>query len=169
MCRMTPIVVDTDVVSFLFKNDSRAQLYLPLLRNHELLVSFTTEAELEQWILLAKWGADRIQRFRAFMTGFVAMPSLDCRNCLALRRLPGHPQSEGLLWRAQSKPPELCLVRVELMQVLPSWCATFIKRRGATGITVIQKAMRFHFESGEKPGCQTQACVSSKEARELGL
>jgi predicted nucleic acid-binding protein len=25
---MTPIVVDTDVVSFLFKNDSRVQLYL---------------------------------------------------------------------------------------------------------------------------------------------
>jgi tRNA(fMet)-specific endonuclease VapC len=44
---MTPIVVDTDVVSFLFKNDSRAQLYLPLLRNHELLISFMTEAELE--------------------------------------------------------------------------------------------------------------------------
>jgi len=95
---MTPIVVDTDVVSFLFKNDSRAQLYLPLLRNHELLVSFTTEAELEQWILLAKWGADRIQRFRAFITGFVA-----------LRCLPGHPQSEGLPWRSQSKPSELCL------------------------------------------------------------
>jgi len=28
---MTPVVVDTDVVSFLFKNDSRAQRYLPLL------------------------------------------------------------------------------------------------------------------------------------------
>jgi len=26
---MTLVVVDTDVVSFLFKNDSRAQLYLP--------------------------------------------------------------------------------------------------------------------------------------------
>jgi hypothetical protein len=26
---MTPAVVDTDVVSFLFKNDSRAQIYLP--------------------------------------------------------------------------------------------------------------------------------------------
>ena len=51
---MTPVVVDTDVVSFLFKNDSRAQLYLPLMRNLDLLVSFMTEAELEQWILLAK-------------------------------------------------------------------------------------------------------------------
>ena len=72
---MTPVVVDTDVVSFLFKNDSRAQLYLPLLRNRDLLVSFMTEAELEQWILLAKWGVDRVQRFRVFMTGFASVPS----------------------------------------------------------------------------------------------
>jgi predicted nucleic acid-binding protein len=72
---MTPAVVDTDVVSFLFKNDSRAQLYLPLMRNRDLLVSFMTEAELEQWILLAKWGVDRVRRFRIFMTGFVSVPS----------------------------------------------------------------------------------------------
>ena len=72
---MMPIVVDTDVISFLFKNDSRARLYLPLLRNRKLLVSFMTEAELEQWILLARWGADRIQRFREFMTGFASVPS----------------------------------------------------------------------------------------------
>jgi predicted nucleic acid-binding protein len=43
---MTPVVVDTDVVSFLLKNDSRAQLYLPLMRNRDLLVSLMTEAEL---------------------------------------------------------------------------------------------------------------------------
>jgi predicted nucleic acid-binding protein len=66
---MMPVVVDTDVVSFLFKKDSRAQLYLPLLRNKKPLISFMTEAELEQWILLAKWGADRVQRFHEFMTG----------------------------------------------------------------------------------------------------
>jgi hypothetical protein len=34
-----------------------------------------TEAELEQWILLAKWGADRVRRFRVFMTGFASVPS----------------------------------------------------------------------------------------------
>ena len=72
---MTPAVVDTDVVSFLFKNDSRAQLYLPLLRNRKLLVSFMTEAELEQWIVLAKWGAGRVQRFHEFMKGFASVPS----------------------------------------------------------------------------------------------
>ena len=72
---MTPTVVDTDVVSFLFKNDSRAQLYLPLMQNRDLLVSFMTEAELEQWILFAKWGVDRVRRFRIFMTGFASVPS----------------------------------------------------------------------------------------------
>jgi tRNA(fMet)-specific endonuclease VapC len=72
---MTPVVVDTDVVSFLFKNDSRAQLYLPLLRNRELPVSFMTEAELAQWMLLAKWGSVRVKRFREFMTGFASVPS----------------------------------------------------------------------------------------------
>jgi predicted nucleic acid-binding protein len=72
---MTPVVADTDVVSFLFKNDSRAQLYLPMMRNRDLVVSFMTEAELEQWILLAKWGVDRVRRFRVFMTGFASVPS----------------------------------------------------------------------------------------------
>ncbi len=73
--RVTPVVVDTNVVSFLFKNDSRAQLYLPLLKSRKLLVSFMTEAELEQWILLAKWGAGRVQRFHEFMTGVASVPS----------------------------------------------------------------------------------------------
>jgi hypothetical protein len=35
--RVKPIVLDTDVVSFLFKADSRAQLYLPYLDNRQWL------------------------------------------------------------------------------------------------------------------------------------
>jgi tRNA(fMet)-specific endonuclease VapC len=72
---MTPVVVDTDVVSFLFKNDTRAQLYLPILQDRQLLISFMTEAEPEQWIVQAKWSSDRIGRFRQFMNRFVSVPS----------------------------------------------------------------------------------------------
>jgi predicted nucleic acid-binding protein len=72
---MTPCVVDTDVVSFLFKNDSRAQQYLPYLAGHQLLISFMTEAELEQWVLLANWGPERTGRFREFMNRFASVPS----------------------------------------------------------------------------------------------
>ena len=72
---MTPIVVDTDVVSFLFKSDARAQQYLSFLDNHQLLISFMTEAELEQWVLLAKWGPERVSRFHGFMNRFASVPT----------------------------------------------------------------------------------------------
>jgi tRNA(fMet)-specific endonuclease VapC len=72
---MKPIVVDTDVVSFLFKADSRAQLYLPHLRNRQWLISFMTEGELEQWAVLANWGAKRVEWLRTFVGRFGIVPA----------------------------------------------------------------------------------------------
>lgn len=56
---MNPVVLDPDVVSFLFKDDSRAAAYLPHLRDRIWLISFMTEAELEQWSLLSNWQEGR--------------------------------------------------------------------------------------------------------------
>ena len=72
---MRPAVLDTDVVSFLFKDDSRAHIYLPRLENRTWLISFMTEAELEQWVLLANWGAKRVEWLRLFLGKFVIVPS----------------------------------------------------------------------------------------------
>jgi predicted nucleic acid-binding protein len=72
---MRPAVLDTDVVSFLFKNDSRAQIYFPRLQNRPWLISFMTEAELEQWVLLSNWGATRLEWLRLFLGKFVIVPS----------------------------------------------------------------------------------------------
>ena len=72
---MTPVVVDTDVVSFLFKNDSRAQLYLPHLLNRQWMISFMTEAELEQWALLSNWSEPRRKWLRLFLARFIIVPS----------------------------------------------------------------------------------------------
>src|SRR5215469_6518240 len=72
---MNPVVVDTDVVSFLFKNDSRAQAYLQHLQTHQWLISFMTEAELEQWALLSHWHPKRIDWLRVFLARFVIVPS----------------------------------------------------------------------------------------------
>jgi tRNA(fMet)-specific endonuclease VapC len=58
---MSPVVLDTDAVSFLFKHDTRATLYIEHLRDRQILISFMTEAELEQWVLLANWSAQRIE------------------------------------------------------------------------------------------------------------
>jgi predicted nucleic acid-binding protein len=72
---MKPIVLDTDVVSFLFKADTRAQLYLPNLDDRQWVISFMTEAELEQWALLANWGEKRVEWLRLFLSRFVIVPS----------------------------------------------------------------------------------------------
>jgi predicted nucleic acid-binding protein len=72
---MNAVVVDTNVVSLVFKGDSRAEKYLSALTEPDLLVSFMTEAELERWILQAKWGPERIVRFRTYMKRFVSVPS----------------------------------------------------------------------------------------------
>ena len=72
---MKPIVLDTDVVSFLFKGDSRAKTYLQQLQNRQWLISFMTEAELEQWALLANWSASRLEWLRLFLGRCVIVPS----------------------------------------------------------------------------------------------
>lgn len=43
------MAVDTDVVSFMFKGDTRMQQYAPHLLNKLLVISPMTVAELERW------------------------------------------------------------------------------------------------------------------------
>lgn len=54
------IIVDTDVVSFLLKNDTRAQAYRPHLQDKLLAFSFMTVAELYRWAYVRNWGKSRL-------------------------------------------------------------------------------------------------------------
>jgi len=72
---MKPVVLDTDVISFLFKQDQRAQAYLRHLSDRQWLISFMTEAELEQWALLSNWHANRIDWLRVFLSRLTIVPS----------------------------------------------------------------------------------------------
>jgi predicted nucleic acid-binding protein len=56
---MNAAVVDTDVVSMLFKGDTRVMAYRSHLSNRLLGISFMTLAELERWALERGWGASR--------------------------------------------------------------------------------------------------------------
>lgn len=56
---MEDVIVDTDVVSFGFKADSRALLYEPHLDGRNLVISFMTLAELLRWALARNWGLKR--------------------------------------------------------------------------------------------------------------
>jgi predicted nucleic acid-binding protein len=56
---MPLVVVDTDVVSFRFKKDSRARLYKRHLIGRDPVIAFMTLAELHAWALERRWGAAR--------------------------------------------------------------------------------------------------------------
>jgi predicted nucleic acid-binding protein len=67
---MPAVVVDTDVVSFLFKKDTRARLYRQYLRGQDLVISFMTVAELDHWAARFKWGLARRQALERFLQSF---------------------------------------------------------------------------------------------------
>ena len=71
---MTTLIVDTDVVSFLLKEDTRAQLYLPHLRGKTLALSFMTLAELYQWAYIRNWGTRKLVRMEEQLDQYVVVP-----------------------------------------------------------------------------------------------
>lgn len=52
----TPVVVDTDVISFLFKNHSLAPAYQAILAGRSLAVSLISLAEIECGMEAKNWG-----------------------------------------------------------------------------------------------------------------
>ncbi len=72
---MTEIIVDTDVLSFLFKNHPIGQLYDADVGGRAGGISFMTVAELERWALLYRWGPQRIHWLHLFIARFTVVPS----------------------------------------------------------------------------------------------
>jgi len=52
-------VVDTDVFSYIYRGDTRAERYRPHLQGRTLLLSFMTLAELYRWAEKHAWGEAR--------------------------------------------------------------------------------------------------------------
>jgi predicted nucleic acid-binding protein len=71
---MNVVLIDTDVISFLFKQDTRAELYRPHLHQTLSLISFMTIAELKQWALLKNWGKRRKQPLDQHLTLYTFVP-----------------------------------------------------------------------------------------------
>jgi tRNA(fMet)-specific endonuclease VapC len=69
----TPVVVDTDVVSFLFKSHSLAPTYQAILADRALAVSLFTVAEIEYGMEAKSWGATRRDLMRRFLARFTTL------------------------------------------------------------------------------------------------
>jgi tRNA(fMet)-specific endonuclease VapC len=63
------VLVDTNVVSFIFKNDSREALYKPHFDGKLNAIAAQTFAELELLPLSNKWSEIRSKRLREYVDG----------------------------------------------------------------------------------------------------
>ena len=76
------VIVDTDVVSFTFKRDTRHHLYRPHLDGKLLYLSFMTVAELDLWADSRNWGKRRRAELANFLQPYTVIESDRelCRN-----------------------------------------------------------------------------------------
>jgi len=99
------IVVDTDVLSFLYKQDDRGMFYLPYLSNQIPIISFMTLAELERWTLAGNWGELKRQHLMKYLRRYTVHPlsALLCRKWAEVidgARRRGRPIATSDAWIA---------------------------------------------------------------------
>ncbi len=102
---MTTLIVDTDIVSFLLKGDTRAQLYRPHLQGRTLALSFMTVAELYQWAYVRNWGDRKLTRLEEQLHRYVIVPFDNelCKQWASIsvqRQRTGRPMSVQDAWIA---------------------------------------------------------------------
>lgn len=69
------LVIDTDVVSYLYKRDTRAQLYQPHLNDPPFFLSFMSLAELSRWTLERNWGETRVRELEDYLARYFIIHS----------------------------------------------------------------------------------------------
>jgi predicted nucleic acid-binding protein len=102
---MTAVVVDTCVVSFLLRRDTRAELYRPHLRVDTKVISFMTLAELYRWSVEGDWGEQRRTELEDDLRNYVVYDANRelCRKWAETTdqaRRNGHPIADNDAWIA---------------------------------------------------------------------
>jgi tRNA(fMet)-specific endonuclease VapC len=93
-------VVDTDVVSYLYRNSPVAQLYRQHLVDKVLVISFMTLAEVRFGMLQARWGAQRVTAMESYLKQFV-LCTCDDDLCLMWAQVVYSERAKGRIISAQ--------------------------------------------------------------------
>ncbi|HTB13034.1 MAG TPA: PIN domain-containing protein [Bryobacteraceae bacterium] len=102
---MSPVVVDTDVASYIFKWHPSGQRYVDAMRGSELILSFMSVAEMRMGAISAGWGTQRRTLLERFIMSFRVTYADDalCTAWAALRadaRAAGRSLSPQDAWIA---------------------------------------------------------------------
>ena len=72
---MEYVLVDTDVISYIFKEDTRGDFYEHHLENKLGIVSFMTIAELDSWATIHNWGDRKRNELELFLSNYTVIES----------------------------------------------------------------------------------------------
>ncbi len=132
---MASVVVDTDVVSFLFKRDSRAEWYRPHLSGKLLVLSFMTVAELDRWALERNWGRARRARMEESLRNFIVYP-FDRALCLKWAEVSDRARRIG----RRIECADAWIAATAVLHNIPLVTHNASDYAGVDGLTVISKA-----------------------------
>jgi tRNA(fMet)-specific endonuclease VapC len=102
---VSKLMLDTNIISYLWKSHSLAKLYAPHLAGKTLVISFITVGELFFWAEDAGWGEKRKQQLEMKLRNFIVVPSdHEIARCYGMvakeRKRQGHPISLHDAWIA---------------------------------------------------------------------
>lgn len=99
---MDSILLDTNIVSYLEKNDSRVESYRRHLEGKRHVICFMTVAELYRWTLQYRWGESRVTRLRQRLDGYLVVPFDDALawEWASVSAVQGRPVSVADAWIA---------------------------------------------------------------------
>lgn len=101
---MKSLVIDTNVVSYLLKNDSRAEKYKPHLEGCRGCLSFMSVAELYRWAIHNQWQQQRVEILRGELRQYVVLPYDDqtAWEWARIMSIKGRPIAPSDAWIAAS-------------------------------------------------------------------
>ncbi|MDP2899062.1 MAG: type II toxin-antitoxin system VapC family toxin [bacterium] len=88
------VVVDTDIISYLLKRDSRADWYKTHMKGTRLMVCFVTIGELYFGAFRAKWGAQRLAELQQILRNYVVCP-FDEPLCMKWAEIRARGEQQG--------------------------------------------------------------------------
>lgn len=102
---MQGVLIDTDVFSFLFKKDTRRNLYADDIRDKRLCLSFMSVAELNRWAKEREWSDKRRESLTQTLRHCIVLPydaamADACAEIAVTRSRNGQPIACGDCWIA---------------------------------------------------------------------
>lgn len=99
------VLLDTDVFSYLIKNDTRSVQYKSALEGKRLSLAFVTIGEIYKWAFKRKWSVERIESTKATLQRYVVIPYNDrlarvWGDIAAATELAGKTMGENDCWIA---------------------------------------------------------------------